>query len=215
MTQGRFGAILWLLCLQYFVAEAVSAWAWGGTYSYATNYISDLGAVFCDARVGVCSPWHALMNASFVLQAILILGGALLVRPLFPRGGLWLAGLALVGASGFGVLAVGLAPEDSAPGPHYLGALENFLFCNFGMALLGVALLRAGAATRIVGVVSVAAGLVGLTGLALLGAKAYFGFGVGVVERCTAYPFTFWLAGMGEWLLGGGGRRLGGVGAQG
>ena len=139
------------------------------------------------------------MNASFALQGVLIVAGALLVRPLFPRGRLARAGLALAGASGLGVFTVGLAPEDFAPGPHYFGAVENFLFSNGAMVLVGVALL-ASPARRIAGFASLAAGALGLAGLALLGARIYPGLGVGIIERVTAYPFVFWLAGMGFWL---------------
>jgi len=80
---------------------------------------------------------------------------------------------------------------------HYLGAVENFLFCNAGAALLGAALFSR---ARIMESISVAAGLTGLFGLACLGAGAYFGLGVGGMERVTAYPFPLWIAGMGAWL---------------
>ena len=105
------------------------------------------------------------MNASFVLQGVLIVAGAIVVWPLFPRGALSRLALGLVAASGFGVAVVGLAPEDSMPGWHYLGAAENLLFCNAGAALLGVALLRERPAPRAVGLLSLGFGLIGLAGL--------------------------------------------------
>jgi len=196
MRSTTLGAILWLCCLQYFAAEAIAVAGWRGTYRFSRNFISDLGAAQCDLGA-VCSPWHPLMNASFALQGALILAGALLVRPLLPRGRLGRLGLFLVGASGLGVFVVGLAPEDVSPSWHYLGAVENFLFCNAGAALLGAALFSR---ARIMGSISVAAGLTGLFGLACLGAGAYFGLGVGGMERVTAYPFPLWIAGMGAWL---------------
>lgn len=180
MSRIKVGAICWVLCLQYFVAEALAAAGWGGSYSFSRNYISDLGAVTCDAAAGVCSPLHALMNASFVLQSALIVAGALLVRAAFPAARLSRTGLTLAGAAGLGVFVVGLAPEDFAPGPHYAGAVENFLFCNVGMILLGLALMRSRDA-RTVGLVSLAAGAIGLVGLGCLAVKSYFGLGVGVI----------------------------------
>jgi len=199
MTSRRWGGALWVGCLQFFVSEAVAAAGFLGSYSFRRNYISDLGAMNCSAG---CSPLHALMNASFVLQGVLIVTGAAVVWPLFPRRALSQLALGLIAASGFGVALVGLAPEDSAPGWHYFGAAENLLFCNAGAALLGVALLREGAAPRAVGLISLAFGLVALAGLGGLAAGHDFELGAGGVERVAAYPFPLWIAGMGAWLIG-------------
>ncbi len=199
MKPNTFGALCWLLCLQYFAAEAAAASAWGGSYGYAHDFISDLGAVGCGAQI--CSPWHGLMNASFVLQGLLIVAGALAWIGAAPKGALARVGLALTGASGLGVIAVGLAPEDAAHAPHYLGAAENFLFCNAGSALLGLALWRQGA--RWIGAAGVAAGLTGLFGVACIALGADLGLGAGGIERLTAYPFVPWIAMMGAWRLSG------------
>jgi hypothetical membrane protein len=198
MTKIRLGALLWILCLQYFVAEAVAISGWRGPYSLRFDYISDLGAVGCSpAR---CSPLHAVMNGAFLLQGVLIACGTALLWPLFARGGLAALAMGLVGASGVGVFLVGLAPEDFWPSVHYFGAAENFLCCNLGMAAMGGSWMRGGA-TRAFGAVSLVLGLVGLTGIALLGAGQYLGLGVGSVERIVAYPFPLWLAAMGVMAL--------------
>ena len=115
--------------------------------------------------------------------------------------------LGLVAASGLGVALVGLAPEDATPAWHYFGAAENLLFCNAGAALMGVALLREGTAPRALGLLSLAFGFVGLAGLGGLAVGHDFGLGVGGVERVAAYPFPLWIAGMGAWIIGGGGSR--------
>jgi hypothetical membrane protein len=204
LASRRLGAWLWVFCLQYFAAEAIAAARFQG-YSVRSNFISDLGAIRCGGGAR-CSPLHALMNASFVLQGVLIFFGAVLVWPLFPKG-LGRLGLGLVAASGLGVAVVGLAPEDAAPGWHYFGAAENLLLCNAGPALIGVALLRGRPAPRAAGLFSLVFGLIGLTGLAGLAVGLDFGLGAGAVERVAAYPFPLWLAGMGVWLLRGRERR--------
>lgn len=204
-TSRRRGAWLWVACLQFFAAEAFAAAGFRGGYSFRRNLISDLGAVSCEGGAG-CLPLHALMNASFVLQGMLILGGAVLVWPFFPRG-LARLGLGLIAASGLGVAVVGLAPEDAAPGWHYLGAAENLLLSNAGTALIGAALLREKRAPRVVGALSLGFGLIGLAGLAGLAGRLDFGLGAGAIERIAAYPFPLWLAGMGVWLLKGGGGK--------
>ena len=213
MNKTRVGATLWIFCLQYFVAEAVAISGWPGSYSLSHNYISDLGAIGCGVRAGgqtdsaetVCSPLHALMNTSFVLQGLLILGGTALLGSRFPRSALGTVALLLVGASGIGVFVVGLAPEDAAPWPHYLGAVENFVCCNAGMAAMGVAMLTWRPPARKLGLVTLAAGVFGLLGIVLLGLRVDLGLGVGGIERWVAYPFPLWLAGAGVLLLMNGG----------
>jgi hypothetical membrane protein len=209
MSKTNIGATLWIFCLQYFVAEAMAISGWPGSYSLSDNYISDLGAVGCDvAATGVtgaaarlCSPLHALMNTSFVLQGLLIIGGAALVWPRFPRGALWAAALLLIGASGIGVFVVGLAPEDAMPRAHFVGAIDNFMCCNLGMATMGVAMLSGRPPARKLGLVTFGAGIIGLAGLGFLATRSYLGLGVGGMERVTAYPFPLWLAAMGVMLL--------------
>ena len=204
MTSRRRGGWLWVGCLQYFAAEAIAVAGFRGAYSFRRNFISDLGTARCGDGAG-CSPLHPLMNASFLVQGVLIFSGAVVLWPLFPRG-LARPALGLIAASGLGVAVVGLAPEDAAPGWHYLGAAENLLLSNTGSALLGAALLREKRAPRAVGLLSLGFGLIGLAGLAGLAVRVDFGLGAGVIERIAAYPFPLWLAGMGVWLLGGGGE---------
>ncbi|MDP9885242.1 putative membrane protein [Sinomonas atrocyanea] len=69
--------------LQFFAAEAATIAAWHGPapYSRRLNFISDLGQVGCGlhgTRV-VCSPLHAFMNVSFVLQGVGMVIAALLI----------------------------------------------------------------------------------------------------------------------------------------
>ena len=84
----RWGALAWLLTLQFFVAETVVQLQLDG-YSRSDDVISMLGAAI--------SPGARLMNASFVLQAALILAGTLALRPLL-RGTAGRAAVVLLGA---------------------------------------------------------------------------------------------------------------------
>jgi hypothetical membrane protein len=202
------GACLWVLTLQYFVAEAVSISGWQGSYSLSRNYISDLGAVGCGVvatglieKEWVCSPLHSLMNASFLLQGLLITCGTLLVWSFFPRGSLWVVSRLFIAASGVGVLMVGLAPEDTIPGLHVFGAVENFFCCNAGMAIMGAAIVQGRRSMRNWGFITLIAGIVGLIGLGLMAMRLDLGLGVGAVERFVAYPFPLWLAAMGAYIL--------------
>ncbi len=192
------GAILWLCCAQFFVVEAICARAWSPAYSYARNYISDLGAVHCAAfppgtAMFVCSPLHVLMDVSFVLQGVLIAGGTLLLAPVFARNRLGAAGSALIALAGAGVAAVGFAPEDAHIVVHLLGAAANIVGGNVGMIAVGIA-LRAMPQLRTIGGTAIAAGLIGLVAGQLLVDRTDLGLGIGGIERVAIYPLPLWLA---------------------
>ena len=95
-SRYRWGGLAWVLTLQFFVVEAVAAARYGG-YSYSGDVISDLGTADSPARL--------LMNASFVVQGLLIVAGALLLAPGLAGTGARLARVLLV-VAGLGVLLV-------------------------------------------------------------------------------------------------------------
>lgn len=67
------GAALWVVAaVGYLILEAVTAAAFEPAYSYARNYVSDLG-------VDTGSPRSYLMHAAFCLQGILFFLGAVLI----------------------------------------------------------------------------------------------------------------------------------------
>ena len=194
-----------MLCVQFFVAEQVVRHAWQLPYRFALNYVSDLGAVHCDAVV--CSPLHGVMNASFVLQGVLIGGGAMLLRRRFSPQPAYTVAFGLLVVCGLGVLTVGLAPEDVRNGLHVAGATAHFIAGGLAMLTLGVLLLRDARRRALGGWLSVAMGLAVLGATALLGLRstpvwASFGLGVGAVERVAAYGIPLWMMGMGAALRG-------------
>lgn len=203
------GALLWCLCLQFFVAEQLVRNGWTTPYSWANNYISDLGAVECANRPPnsdrfVCSPLHTLMNGSFILQGLLIAGGAALNPTALPAGRLRTATTTLFIAAGAGVIAVGFAPVDVHLAAHYAGAGVHFIAGNLGMILFGTALRRSQpdrALPRPFALLARLAGGIGLTALLLLAAGYYAGLGAGGMERVVAYPLPLLLAGVGAFLL--------------
>jgi hypothetical membrane protein len=188
-TPPWLGAGWWALCFQFFVAEQIARLRWPGHYSMSMNWISDLGAAH--------SPLHWVMNGSFVVQGVLISVGAILMRRLFPAKASYRVALLLFLVSGVGVLVVGLVPEDSDAQVHRLAALAHLLAGNLAMILIGVAMVAGAARVRFRGVITLLAGLLGLTALVLLGLGEK---NVGTFERLAAYPLTLWLTWTG-WLM--------------
>ena len=76
------GAALWVVAAGgYLLLEAVAAAGFEPAYSYANNYISDLGVTGRELVHGrmIDSPRANLMHTAFYLQGILFLLGALLI----------------------------------------------------------------------------------------------------------------------------------------
>ncbi|MGY1916443.1 DUF998 domain-containing protein [Blastococcus sp. SYSU DS0973] len=178
----RWGALTWVLTLQFFVVEAVAQARYAGPYSRVDDVISALGASD--------SPARQLMNASFVVQAALILGGALLLRPAL-RGSASRAVPVLLGVAALGVLLVGVFPTDGNGTLHAIGAVLYLVGGGLGLVTLAYAVRprseALGTTVVLLGVVAVATTIFFLTGVT--------GFlGEGGTERAAAYPLPLALA---------------------
>jgi hypothetical membrane protein len=209
-TRQYIGAWSVLSVLQYFAAEtaAIGAWAGPRPYDLRTGYISDLGAINCGIFDGreVCSPLNWLMNASFVVQGMGMLLGALLLSSgllcVAARAGVrvqpgrrkpWLAAVwvrILTGTAGAGTVIVGLVPEDVGSGWHFAGAVMYFLAGAAALLVLGILWLhKSGMAWFILvcGGVSLAALVTGaLTRMDIPEP--------GTLERLMGYPVTVGMA---------------------
>ena len=188
----RWGALAWLLTLQFFVAETVAQIRLGGGYSRADDVISQLGAS--------TSPGAQLMNASFVLQAALILAGLLALRPLL-RGTAGRSAVGLLGTAAVGTLLVGVFPLDGNLAVHRTGAGLYFVGGALGLIALAYAVRRRseilGSGLAFLGLVGAAGTVFFLTGVNSL-------LGDGGTERAAAYalPLGLALAGAALWGLG-------------
>ena len=193
----RYGALAWLLTLQFFVVETVAQTRWTARtdllpYSRADDVISDLGTAL--------SPAHALMNASFVVQGVLILGGALLLGPALRGRAARIAQL-LLGLAAVGVVLVGIFPSDEFGTLHDIGAVVHMVGGGIGLIALAYAVRprseALGTALALLGVVSTALTIFFLTGVVQW-------VGEGGTERGAAYiiPVGLALAGVSLWRFG-------------
>jgi hypothetical membrane protein len=192
------GSIIWVLAIQFFIAQAVVQSAWTTPFSLMQNFISDLGNTRCapyppDSNSYVCSPWHAWMNASFIMLGLTILFGGVFVRSAFPRGLARVAGLLLLALAGVGIILVGRYPEDVNIELHRLGAAGHFVPGNLGILVLGISLRRA-RGRQVLAVYSLVSGVIGLVATALFITDNYLGLGIGGMERVAAYPLPLWLS---------------------
>lgn len=193
-TRLRSGALLWLLTLQFFVVETVVQAQYELGYSRIDDTISLLGSS--------ASPAQFLMNASFVVQGVLILGGLVLLRPLLVGRGVQVATAALATAAA-GVVIVGLLPLGRSW--HDFGAALYLIGTAIGLIGLAYAVRPRSEA---LGTTLALLGLVGFATTVFFAAGVTGLLGEGGTERAAAYPLPIGLALTGAALLRLGSRPL-------
>jgi hypothetical membrane protein len=202
-SSARGVGLLWLVGpLGFWAAEALSASAFPG-YSYATNYISDLGvpdvAVFQGRALD--SPLHVVMNAGFVGQGLLFLIGLAMIAPSLRRT--WGAVLFLLFGSlhavGFVLVAVVSGSAANAANGlmvwHGVGAVMAIAGGNL-MAMVSGWAMPTSRRSRWVGVTL---GTLGFVSSALL--LSHILLPDGVWERGAVYTFLAWESATGALLL--------------
>jgi hypothetical membrane protein len=195
----RLSAILYVSTVQYFLVQLLVSQRWSPPYNIRFNTISDLGNTACGKFNGryVCSPWHSLMNASFVVLGLAMIGGSLLVYRNVATARVLKLGFVSIAIGGVGAVMVGVFPENTISALHGIGASLPFLIGNIGLLLVGLTLVEP-VALRVYTVMS---GAVALTFLIFYATSHYFGLGEGGIERVVAYPQTVWLIVYGIYLL--------------
>lgn len=175
MTARIVGAACWIVgVVGYLIMEALAAAAYVPSYSYAHNYISDLG------RAGPRAP---LMHAAFCLQGSMFLLGVLFIVgvPVRRRVRLFVG---LVAANAVGNILVGTVPSGLV---HLVGAALALAGGNAAI-LAGSALApRRGWYWN----ASIIIAALGFLCLILLVANAKL-LPVGISERGSAYSIFLW-----------------------
>lgn len=194
------GPLVWVLGLQYFVAQVITARAWPRPYSWSTDMISDLGNTACGyyGQRYVCSPQHGLMNASLILLGITMAVGALLIYQEFKESKATLLCFLLMAVAGIGAMMVGLVPENVHVNIHGAAAFMALAVGNFSIVLLSLVLHKANIYLR---TFTFVLGAASLSALAMFFSGRYFGLGAGGMERLASYPQTIWLILFGIYMM--------------
>ena len=203
-TAERLAASLWCVAASlYLVIERAAALAFSPAYSYAHNYISDLGVPDCGAIFdgrAICSPLHGAMNATFVVQGLFFLGAAIAIaRSIAPATAR--AFIAFAALNCVGNILVGTFPENafSQPGGtfdfHLIGAVLAIVFGN-AAALRSASTFRGLGLPRIHRQVSIALPLLAAAAFVMLILARVSGTTIvvpnGVWERMSVYTITSW-----------------------
>lgn len=210
-------AICWILAgLVYLLAETLAASAFPH-YSYAINYISDLGVPDVEmlGDRAIDSPLHVVMNIAFLVHGLLFATAAIYME----RGSrlplrLPIITLAIAHALGMVLIAVvnGGAHNNSLGlgGIHLLGAFLAFFGGHLTAICLGISLLMRRrnhlvGSGSLIGVLSIVIGLVGILGIVMLqvDVRALPGtvLADGIWERIGMYAIVVWEVIVGIFLL--------------
>ncbi|WP_330251689.1 DUF998 domain-containing protein [Nocardia sp. NBC_00565] len=215
MTRRKTGAALLILASSYYLVESIVAARWPAPpgYSWSRNMISDLGVPEClgDAPSGrfICSPWHALMSAEFVLLGIWVLAAAILLKPLLPKTPLAEAITYLALINCLGNVLVGVFPGSASEAPdgshlrvvlHPTGAyLELFA----GIAIMAI-IARLYRAHR--GYTAFTLAMLGASFVGMIASVTSSPLGAGAAERLAIDPFVWWRIVTGVVVLAAAGR---------
>jgi hypothetical membrane protein len=195
-TVRRGAALLVLGTVQFFVMHLIVQGAWTQPlYSWWDNYISDLGAIHCAPVLGtyVCSPWHTAMNASFILQGVLLLAGVLLTTGAWSTLGRSRFWRAMAAVAGLSWIIVGLVPEDVNLTGHSIGALPIFILGNVALIVAGTSKsTRNRPGVRVLALLLGIAGLLGFVLTAVAATHPDGPLGIGFAERVTVFPLQIW-----------------------
>lgn len=196
-ARPQLAGALWLLAgLLYLTSEAIAASAFAG-YSYANDYISDLGVPYPLAN-GTVSPLAWVMNfGGFMLDALLYGTAAVIAvsarRPPHRAVTAFLVPAMIHSAGSILVGAVHSGPREIAAGTHdihVIGAAMAIIGGN--AASIAASRLAAPAAYRRT---SLALGLFGLASLAMLEINRLSVTPIlpdGLLERGSVYAITGW-----------------------
>ena len=203
-TRECLAAGFWLAAaLLYVGSELAAASVFSPRYSYAHNYISDLGVTICGTIYegrAICSPLHGLMNGDFIAQGLLFPGAAVSMSQLIPTG-TRLPFIALAALNGVGNVLLGSFPENM-PGPfigtlscHILGALLAIVFGN-GTVLMSASIFPRLKLSRLHRYASTLLPIAAAVSLAMLiGARSSATVNLlpdAVWERTSVYTITGW-----------------------
>lgn len=204
-------AICWILAgTIYLLAEAIAATAFPH-YSYAMNYISDLGVPDVEmlGERAIDSPLHLVMNIAFLAQGLLFAAAAINMARgsrVHLRGAVIAS--ALAHALGMVLIAVvngGQHNNELGLGwIHLLGAFFAFFGGHLCAICIGISLLLS-RCNRIVGVTSIVIGLIGVLGIVMLQVDVRAVSGTllpdGIWERIGMYAIVAWEIAFGIVLL--------------
>ena len=183
----------------YLAAEAIAAAAWKSpTYSYADNWISDLGSATAGVFQGreLNSPQHTVMNSGFIIQGILFgIAAVLLSRTMSGRFRTFTAVTGFVTMIGY--ILVGTfhgslqAQQNGTLALHFTGATLAILGGNILALVLGIH-WRKTPPTRLIGLVSIIVGAFGLVAVTALFLTFDAGLPSGAIERGSVYTIVIW-----------------------
>jgi hypothetical membrane protein len=193
------GAIALAAIVEYVIGEGITALAWKNpVYSYVHYFISDLGVsgtpVVFQGR-HIYSPIYWVINTGFIIEGVLAIVAALLLRPLFSSKTWRFTLLLFAFIHGIGIIMVAIVHGSPATMNkpigilHVIGAAMAIIFGNIECICTGIAARQNGAPQWFKSY-SIFMGLLGFAGLLALFMLRTIP--PGITERISVYTIIFW-----------------------
>lgn len=198
------GFLFLLAPIFFFIVETIVIQGWStGDYSRVYNFMSDLGVPITTEFEGrmVSSPLHNVMNAGFIIYALLFLLAFSFSLHAFSRKQKKI-GIGLVSVYSLGILLVAFFPGYDWWGQpfHMIGAACALFIGNLALLFYGY-LFQSFLSKKWFFLVSVLAGVFGVIASLILVLFAYDSQYSGLLERIGIYPTLIWSALLGILLL--------------
>lgn len=185
----KSGLLLFLAGFAIFMGIITGEMFYPLKFNTRDNYISELAAALPPNTI-VSEPSAAIFNITMIITGMMIILGAYYVQVIFKK---LLTSIPLV-LFGVGILGVGIFPGNIVPW-HGIFALVIFIFGGIS-AITSFKIVNEPLKYIFI--------CFGIIALAFLFFAKFFSpvLGVGGAERWLFYPLTFWITGLGAYLLG-------------
>lgn len=148
VVSAKIGFICWISLSIYFIIEYIVISATTAPYNFLKQPMSDLGVTACgkDAYViasyEICSPYHQLMNWTFIVTGIVIFVGAICLHQFWPDKRQTRIATILLVIFGLSYTISGIVPADVNFLWHTFASLPGMFVQIPALVIIGLSIRR-------------------------------------------------------------------------
>lgn len=145
---AKIGFICWISLSTYFIIEYIVIRNTTAPYNFLKQPMSDLGVTACDrdtyvlASYEICSPYHQLMNWTFIMTGIVIFVGAICLHQFWSNQRQSIIATFLLVMYGLSYTISGIVPADVNFLWHTLGSIPGMFVQIPALIIIGLSIRR-------------------------------------------------------------------------